>query len=292
MFCCFRHQPALWELYSSNDDCHILTGSLLSISHMGSFCGGAVASWKSLYIACRKSQVQSLPRQLKGLGCRSYKRSFPETLESCCQWEQKVLPLIDWRSDSVSFVCAFLTHETFKRSSSLLLFFLTGSSSTTATSAAAMAVLRTCSETASTRAIMISQKRWDQASLLSQWRTTLGICLYAKDTCARVRGCGHQCNLSLARTGPAQWAILSLWLGKNAEFWHSLEAFRLVQAVPMTFPLVLYIFLHPVERKLESSFLLQVTYLEKKVTELENDSMTNGDLKSKLKQENTQLVHR
>lgn len=36
----------------------------------------------------------------------------------------------------------------------------------------------------------------------------------------------------------------------------------------------------------------QVTYLEKKVTELENDSLTNGDLKSKLKQENTQLVHR
>lgn len=37
---------------------------------------------------------------------------------------------------------------------------------------------------------------------------------------------------------------------------------------------------------------LQVTYLEKKVTELENDSLTNGDMKSKLKQENTQLVHR
>lgn len=36
----------------------------------------------------------------------------------------------------------------------------------------------------------------------------------------------------------------------------------------------------------------QVTYLEKKVTELENDNLTNGDLKSKLKQENTQLVHR
>ena len=28
------------------------------------------------------------------------------------------------------------------------------------------------------------------------------------------------------------------------------------------------------------------------MTELENDSLTNGDLKSKLKQENTQLVHR
>lgn len=38
--------------------------------------------------------------------------------------------------------------------------------------------------------------------------------------------------------------------------------------------------------------LFQVTYLEKKVTELENDNLTNGDLKSKLKQENTQLVHR
>ncbi|KAM7089246.1 rab11 family-interacting protein 4 isoform 2-T2 [Ciconia maguari] len=36
----------------------------------------------------------------------------------------------------------------------------------------------------------------------------------------------------------------------------------------------------------------KVMYLEKKVTELENDSLTNGDLKSKLKQENTQLVHR
>ncbi|KAF5916113.1 hypothetical protein HPG69_003187 [Diceros bicornis minor] len=36
---------------------------------------------------------------------------------------------------------------------------------------------------------------------------------------------------------------------------------------------------------------LQVSFLEKKVTELENDSLTNGDLKSKLKQENTQLVH-
>lgn len=35
-----------------------------------------------------------------------------------------------------------------------------------------------------------------------------------------------------------------------------------------------------------------MSFLEKKVTELENDSLTNGDLKSKLKQENTQLVHR
>lgn len=41
-----------------------------------------------------------------------------------------------------------------------------------------------------------------------------------------------------------------------------------------------------------SVFLLQVSYLEKKITELENDSLANGDLKSKLKQENTQLVHR
>lgn len=41
-----------------------------------------------------------------------------------------------------------------------------------------------------------------------------------------------------------------------------------------------------------SASLLQVSFLEKKVTELENDSLTNGDLKSKLKQENTQLVHR
>lgn len=41
-----------------------------------------------------------------------------------------------------------------------------------------------------------------------------------------------------------------------------------------------------------SASCLQVSFLEKKVTELENDSLTNGDLKSKLKQENTQLVHR
>lgn len=32
--------------------------------------------------------------------------------------------------------------------------------------------------------------------------------------------------------------------------------------------------------------------LEKKVAELENEILLNGDLKSKLKQENTQLVHR
>lgn len=36
----------------------------------------------------------------------------------------------------------------------------------------------------------------------------------------------------------------------------------------------------------------KVSYLEKKVTELEGDSLANSDLKSKLKQENTQLVHR
>lgn len=36
----------------------------------------------------------------------------------------------------------------------------------------------------------------------------------------------------------------------------------------------------------------QVSYLEKKVTELESDNLANSDLKSKLKQENTQLVHR
>ncbi|XP_068120587.1 rab11 family-interacting protein 4 isoform X2 [Hyperolius riggenbachi] len=36
----------------------------------------------------------------------------------------------------------------------------------------------------------------------------------------------------------------------------------------------------------------KVSYLEKKVTELENDNQTNGDVKSKLKLENTHLVHR
>lgn len=36
----------------------------------------------------------------------------------------------------------------------------------------------------------------------------------------------------------------------------------------------------------------QVTSLERKVAELENEILLNGDLKSKLKQENTQLVHR
>uniref|UniRef100_A0A8C9VXC6 RAB11 family interacting protein 4 (class II) a n=1 Tax=Scleropages formosus TaxID=113540 RepID=A0A8C9VXC6_SCLFO len=36
----------------------------------------------------------------------------------------------------------------------------------------------------------------------------------------------------------------------------------------------------------------KVSYLEKKVTELENESLVSEDLKSKLRQENTQLVHR
>ncbi|XP_063739953.1 rab11 family-interacting protein 4B isoform X2 [Eleginops maclovinus] len=36
----------------------------------------------------------------------------------------------------------------------------------------------------------------------------------------------------------------------------------------------------------------KVTFLEKKVAELENEILMNGDIKSKLKQDNTQLVHR
>ncbi|XP_028254686.1 rab11 family-interacting protein 4A-like [Parambassis ranga] len=36
----------------------------------------------------------------------------------------------------------------------------------------------------------------------------------------------------------------------------------------------------------------KVSYLEKKVTELESDSLANSDIKSKLKQDNTHLVHR
>lgn len=36
----------------------------------------------------------------------------------------------------------------------------------------------------------------------------------------------------------------------------------------------------------------KVSFLEKKLSELENEIITNGDLKSRLKQENTQLVHR
>ncbi|CAL8238783.1 unnamed protein product, partial [Lota lota] len=35
----------------------------------------------------------------------------------------------------------------------------------------------------------------------------------------------------------------------------------------------------------------KVSFLEKKVTELENNSLANRDLKSKLKQENTHLVY-
>ncbi|RXM99943.1 Rab11 family-interacting protein 4A [Acipenser ruthenus] len=42
----------------------------------------------------------------------------------------------------------------------------------------------------------------------------------------------------------------------------------------------------------ENDITEKVSSLEKKVTELENDSSLNGDLKGKLKQENTQLVHR
>lgn len=41
-----------------------------------------------------------------------------------------------------------------------------------------------------------------------------------------------------------------------------------------------------------SPSVLQVSFLEKKVTELENDSLASGGLKSKLKLENVQLVHR
>ncbi|MGH0148782.1 UNVERIFIED_CONTAM: hypothetical protein FKN15_014341 [Acipenser sinensis] len=42
----------------------------------------------------------------------------------------------------------------------------------------------------------------------------------------------------------------------------------------------------------ENDITEKVSSLEKKVTELENESSLNGDLKGKLKQENTQLVHR
>ncbi|KAG8446053.1 hypothetical protein GDO86_013793 [Hymenochirus boettgeri] len=42
----------------------------------------------------------------------------------------------------------------------------------------------------------------------------------------------------------------------------------------------------------ENDITEKVSYLEKKVSELENDNLTNGDVKSKLKHENTQLVHR
>lgn len=37
---------------------------------------------------------------------------------------------------------------------------------------------------------------------------------------------------------------------------------------------------------------VQVNQLEKKLCELENECLMNGDVKSKLKQENTHLVHR
>ncbi|KAK6478164.1 rab11 family-interacting protein 4A-like isoform X1 [Huso huso] len=42
----------------------------------------------------------------------------------------------------------------------------------------------------------------------------------------------------------------------------------------------------------ENDITEKMSSLEKKVTELENESLLNGDLKGKLKQENTQLVHR
>lgn len=48
----------------------------------------------------------------------------------------------------------------------------------------------------------------------------------------------------------------------------------------------------PHENDGRGSITFQVSYLEKKVTELESDSLANSDLKSKLKQENTHLVHR
>ncbi|OCT63202.1 hypothetical protein XELAEV_18044300mg [Xenopus laevis] len=42
----------------------------------------------------------------------------------------------------------------------------------------------------------------------------------------------------------------------------------------------------------ENDITEKVGFLEKKVTELENDNLTNGDVKNKLKQENIHLVHR
>ncbi|KAI2663481.1 Rab11 family-interacting protein 4B [Labeo rohita] len=42
----------------------------------------------------------------------------------------------------------------------------------------------------------------------------------------------------------------------------------------------------------ETDITEKVSYLDKKVTELENEILMNGDVKSKLKQENIQLVHR
>lgn len=38
--------------------------------------------------------------------------------------------------------------------------------------------------------------------------------------------------------------------------------------------------------------VLQVIFLEKRVTELEKDTAANGEQHSRLKQENLQLVHR
>lgn len=51
-------------------------------------------------------------------------------------------------------------------------------------------------------------------------------------------------------------------------------------------------FFFPPREWQRGSVAFQVSYLEKKVTELESDSLANSDLKSKLKQENTHLVHR
>ncbi|NP_001096170.1 rab11 family-interacting protein 4 [Xenopus tropicalis] len=42
----------------------------------------------------------------------------------------------------------------------------------------------------------------------------------------------------------------------------------------------------------ENDITEKVSFLEKKVTELENDNLTNGDVKNKLKHENIHLVHR
>lgn len=41
-----------------------------------------------------------------------------------------------------------------------------------------------------------------------------------------------------------------------------------------------------------SPLVLQVIFLEKRVTELEKDTAANGEQHSRLKQENLQLVHR
>ncbi|XP_019502517.1 PREDICTED: rab11 family-interacting protein 4 [Hipposideros armiger] len=70
-----------------------------------------------------------------------------------------------------------------------------------------------------------------------------------------------------------------------------------LQSRPQVQDPVLGVLSHPeehtaVETGLDADPVAWVSFLEKKVTELENDSLTNGDLKSRLKQENTQLVHR